>query len=322
MTTPVTVDDITAAHNARLGRIDPLIAPATALDPADPGYLRAEAAGGAVEAMARFEQTDAASPFAVWGALRRHELDVRIGGDEPDIALGSVLDQWLDRIARTERPGDVDSWARVSVASRDIDIVNALLQRGFSANGVSAVRLRPRGLGKVVAPAPPAVAGAVIRRARVDDAPELGRLDEHLLALDAHFGGVTMRDGAAGMFTAAYLERLAAAPETTWVLERDGRITGFLHAVPHAVAAEPGAPSLALSGGQYLFVMYLDKAERGNGTGAVLARFAHEALDATGSPYTLLSYAAANPRSGPFWARMGYRPLVTDWQRRPAVLAR
>lgn len=35
----------------------------------------------------------------------------------------------------------------------------------------------------------------------------------------------------------------------------------------------------------------------------------------------MLSYAAANPRSGPFWSRMGYRPLVTVWQRRPAVFA-
>jgi len=33
----------------------------------------------------------------------------------------------------------------------------------------------------------------------------------------------------------------------------------------------------------------------------------------------VLSYAVPNPRSGPFWARMGYRPLVTEWQRRPAL---
>lgn len=144
-------------------------------------------------------------------------------------------------------------------------------------------------------------------------------MDAELLALDAHFAGVTVRPGAQKTFAGEYRERLRRAPATTWVLERDRRLTGLVHVMPDDGAAEPDSPALAAEGGQCLVVMYLDPAERGAGTGARLVELAHQALDATGAPYTVLSYAVANPRSGPFWARMGYRPIVTEWQRRPAL---
>jgi GNAT superfamily N-acetyltransferase len=313
--------DITTGHNARQRGFDPLLAEAPPLDAADPGYREEREASGAAAAVARFSAHAESDPDAVWGALRRHELDVRVAGEDPGPAFGRILDDWLRTIAADERPGDAESSARVNVPSRDIALVNALSARGFSPTGIRAVRPLPRG---ALAPAPALPAeldGAVVRTATLDDAPALGALDARLLALDAHFAGVTERPGAAAMFAEAYRARLRTAPDTTWVLERPPGITGCIHVMPDADSPEPDTLALAASGGQYLVVMYLDESERGAGTGAAFCDMAHRLLDADGSPYTVLSYAVANPRSGPFWSRMGYRPVVTEWQRRPAVLA-
>jgi hypothetical protein len=45
-------------------------------------------------------------------------------------------------------------------------------------------------------------------------------------------------------------------------------------------------------------------------------------LDARGVDTTLLHYAQLNPLSAPFWSRMGYRPLWTGWEVRPAASLR
>jgi hypothetical protein len=45
-------------------------------------------------------------------------------------------------------------------------------------------------------------------------------------------------------------------------------------------------------------------------------------LDARGISIKLLHYAQLNPLSGPFWSWMGYRPLRTGFQSRPAVALR
>jgi hypothetical protein len=42
-------------------------------------------------------------------------------------------------------------------------------------------------------------------------------------------------------------------------------------------------------------------------------------LDARGVDTVLLHYAQMNPLSAPFWNRMGYRPLWTGWEVRPAA---
>lgn len=316
--------DITALHNDRVRALDPLLAPVAVLHASDPGYLRVQRGEGAAEAVFRHEVVDAASVDAIWGALRRHTADLRSAGPDADRvgAVEAVLDEWLERIDHAETPGDVDSSARVLVASRDIAVVNALYARGFGPVGIRAVRLRPRDAAPVAPPVPCTLQGGTVRLATAQDAAALGRLDARLLDLDAHFAGVTARDDAAGMFAESYRERLALAPDTTWVLERDGVITGMVHVMPDASTPEPDAPAFALSGGQYLVVMFLDESERSAGIGAQFAQLAHDILDAAGTPYISLSYAVANPRSGPFWSRMGYRPVITEWQRRPAVFAR
>jgi hypothetical protein len=48
----------------------------------------------------------------------------------------------------------------------------------------------------------------------------------------------------------------------------------------------------------------------------------HPVLDARGVDTALLHYAQLNPLSAPFWSRMGYRPLWTGWEVRPAASLR
>jgi GNAT superfamily N-acetyltransferase len=72
----------------------------------------------------------------------------------------------------------------------------------------------------------------------------------------------------------------------------------------------------------YLQTMFVDEEERGTGVGAAMVRNLHTRLDADGVAVTLLHHSQVNPLSGPFWNRMGYRPLWTSWEARPASALR
>lgn len=72
----------------------------------------------------------------------------------------------------------------------------------------------------------------------------------------------------------------------------------------------------------YLQFMFVRPDERGGGIGAALVRHVHDELDARRIDMTLLIYAQLNPLSAPFWHRMGYRPLWTTWEARPAAALR
>ena len=69
----------------------------------------------------------------------------------------------------------------------------------------------------------------------------------------------------------------------------------------------------------YLGTMFVKAEERQAGIGTSLVRAVHRELDVQGIPITLLHYAQVNPVSGPFWNRMGYRPLWTSWESIPAA---
>ena len=72
----------------------------------------------------------------------------------------------------------------------------------------------------------------------------------------------------------------------------------------------------------YLQTMFVRPEMRGGGIGAALVSYVHRVLDARGVQTTLLHYAQLNPLSAPFWNRMGYRPLWTGWEVRPAAWLR
>ncbi len=72
----------------------------------------------------------------------------------------------------------------------------------------------------------------------------------------------------------------------------------------------------------YLQTMFVRPGERSGGIGACMVRHVHDELDARGIDLTLLHYAQVNPLSAPFWHRMGYRPLWSSWEARPASTLR
>ena len=52
--------------------------------------------------------------------------------------------------------------------------------------------------------------------------------------------------------------------------------------------------------------------------GTALVTGLHRVLDAAGVAVTLLHHGQLNPLSALFWSQMGYRPLWTSWEIRPA----
>ena len=103
----------------------------------------------------------------------------------------------------------------------------------------------------------------------------------------------------------------------TWLAERHGRAIGLLVAQPPPEAGWI-AGMTSRSPAAYLQTMFIQPEDRGTGVGAALVRALHARLDAGGVSVTLLHHSQVNPLSGPFWNRMGYRPLWTSWEARPA----
>lgn len=68
----------------------------------------------------------------------------------------------------------------------------------------------------------------------------------------------------------------------------------------------------------YLSELAVEASSRGAGIGSALVAAAHAQLDAHQVAVTLLHHGALNPLSTPFWARPGYLPLLTTFQRCPA----
>lgn len=260
-------------------------------------------------------------PDALWGACRRSELQLCWDGDVA--AVGELLDRWIaDAASELGAPGDWQSSLEIEVPSRDSELVLPLLQRGFVAVGVVGIRLG-HGAGRDgAATAERAVlarleaAGVALRQATLADAPLLGEMDSELLHHDALHGAVEARDGAAAVLQHGIEERLALDPEWTWVIEQHGEPVGYLSIETrrerHDAKCAAG-PDIA-----YIQAMYLRPTVRGGGIGEAVVHFAHARAQSEGFGRMLLGYAALNPRSGPFWCRMGYRPLYTSWQRRPA----
>lgn len=86
----------------------------------------------------------------------------------------------------------------------------------------------------------------------------------------------------------------------------------------------PGWTASAVSTGPvaYLATMSVRPRHRGYGVATALAARVHRELDAAGVAVTLLHHAQLNPLSAAFWNRVGYRPLWTSWEVRPAQTLR
>lgn len=310
------------AMNARDRGIDPQLP-----DRDFPGgarLLAVEARGGnadgAVHALGlsrveRFAETD---PGAAWGALRRASLQLRWDGDAA--AVDELLAGWIDEVRPQlgDPAGGTDDWdcaVSVMVPSRDSGLVRPLLAHGFAPVDVEAVRLGARGADAPAARRRLAEAGLELRLAGIEDVELLAELDGELHAHETQHGGVTARPNVRQTLRGEIAARLRRDPEWSWVVERGGAPVGYLsiEAAPERYQERVAPGSTAA----FIQAMYLRPEVRGGGLGEAIVDFGHGRLEAVGYERILLNYSALNPRSGPFWCRMGYRPLWTTWQRRP-----
>src|SRR5580704_3878426 len=254
-----------------------------------------------------------------WGAADRFTLVPRLPGQDVAASAGLLLAQWRDHLAGIGATRGPDTSASVVWPSLDITGVRALLRHGLQPLTVIAARTRPTS-----APpgAPPRGAhGVTIRAAGPADEEQVVDLELRLIRYDLQFGGPVWRASTARLVRDEIRTSLTRPVSRTWLAERNGRAVGLLVAQsPQEAGWIAGMTSAA--GAAYLQTMFVDQAERGTGIGAALVRHLHARLDGAGVDVTLLHHSQVNPLSAPFWYRMGYRPLWTSWEARPASALR
>jgi GNAT superfamily N-acetyltransferase len=252
-----------------------------------------------------------------WGAADRFTLVPRLPGQDIAAPADLLLAQWRDHLAGTGASRGPDTSASVVWPSLDITGIQALLRHGLQPLTVIAARTRPNG-----PPPPPRRAfGVTIRSAGPDDEEQVLDLELRLVRYDMHFGGPVWRGATARLVRDEIRASLVRAAAWTWLAERNGRAVGLLVVQPPAEAGWI-AGMTSKSPAAYLQTMYVDGQERGTGIGAALVRNLHAKLDGMGVAVTLLHHSQVNPLSAPFWYRMGYRPLWTSWESRPASALR
>jgi GNAT superfamily N-acetyltransferase len=248
-----------------------------------------------------------------WGAADRFTLVPRLPGQDIGAAADLLLAQWRDHLAGIGASRGPDTSAGVVWPSLDVTGVQALLRHGLQPLTVIAARTRPQ-----VSPAEPRGAfGVTIRSAGPADEDQVLDLELRLIRYDMHFGGPVWRPATPRLVRDEIRGSLTRPGTWTWLAERAGRAVGLLVAQPPQDAAWI-AGMTCLSPAAYLQTMFVDADERGTGIGAALVRNLHAKLDTAGVAVTLLHHSQVNPLSAPFWYRMGYRPLWTSWEARPA----
>jgi GNAT superfamily N-acetyltransferase len=251
-----------------------------------------------------------------WGAADRFTLVPRLAGQDVAGPADLLLAQWRDHLAGGGAARGADTSATVVWPSQDISGIQALLRHGLQPLTVIAARLPPR------APngprfTPRGAYGVTIRPAGPADEEQVLDLELRLIRYDMHFGGPVWRPATARLVRDEIRGSLARRATWTWLAERSGRAVGLLVAQPPEEAGWIAGMTCA-SPAAYLQTMFVDPAERGTGIGSALVRYLHAQLDTAGVAVTLLHHSQVNPLSAPFWYRMGYRPLWTSWEARPA----
>lgn len=292
------MNDLIRDHAARVRSADPLVAGQDEL-PAKGDLLQVPNAVGRV----LVDRLDPGGLQAAWSPLIVHRLEARVASAAPTAAFGALLDRWLAR-CRSDEPGQALS---VSWPSRDTAPVRALALRGFAPITVVAVRrVRP---GTATASS----GDLSIRPAVADDLEAMTTMYQRLVAYDSQFGWVTVRAFTGELLRQSLAEE-ALPLEWCWLAEQNGRPLGCVIVQPPARSrwidrVVNDAPVA------YLGAMYVEPWARGMGVGAALTEVAHCRAAAEGVSTMLLHHALPNPLSTPFWARRGYRPMITQWVR-------
>jgi GNAT superfamily N-acetyltransferase len=253
-----------------------------------------------------------------WGAATRYSLIARLREADTSAALDDLLGQWRDHLTGLPGTGAADTAAMITWPARDVSGVNTLMRHGLQAVTVIAVRpARPQ-------PAVPDLAGdesLVIREAGPADLDVVTGFEMGVIRYDALFGSAILRPATEELVRAETQAALAIRPAWAWLAERAGEPVGLVHVLsPERSRWITGMTRAGVT--VYLQTMFVRSGQRGAGVGAALVRHLHAVLDARGVDTVLLHYAQMNPLSAPFWNRMGYRPLWTGWEVRPAASLR
>jgi GNAT superfamily N-acetyltransferase len=311
------VDDINRAIGRRWQGLDPWLPSRAELPEGCTAPFVAAGTNGrpAGLAVCRHEHVPAGTLNQTWGTAGRFSLILRVRDTDPAAAVDDLLGQWRDHLAGLPEAAAADTAAMISWPSRDVTGVSTLLRRGMQPLTVIAVRSARD------APAGDDSAGLVIRAAGPEDLDVVTGFELGVIRYDAHFGAAIVRPATEALARAETRAALAVRPAWAWLAEQDGRPVGLVHVQP---PGQSGWIAGMARGGvtAYLQTMFVQPGERGTGIGAALVRHAHAVLGARGVQTTLLHYAQVNPLSAPFWSRMGYRPLWTGWEVRPATSLR
>ncbi|MBS2538992.1 GNAT family N-acetyltransferase [Catenulispora sp. NF23] len=235
-----------------------------------------------------------------------HESKLAPKVDGPK-AFAELLDLWAAQDCF--RPGP-DSIATVTWPSRDTEVSRALIERGFVPQSALAVRLAGRPPAGDAAPDP----DVVVRRAGPADSDAMARLWTEQVRWEVQFGYTSIRPATRERVAEQVAQAVGGQEKQAWVAERDGEAAGLIAVQPPSHAAW-AAHTIRVAPAAYLTCGAVTAGERGSGIGSALARQVHAELDAAGVGAILLHYTIANPLSGPFWSRCGYRPVLTAWSR-------
>jgi GNAT superfamily N-acetyltransferase len=258
-----------------------------------------------------------------WGAATRFVLVPRLRDTDTLAAADDLLTQWRGHLAGLPEAHVDDTAAMITWPSRDVTGIRALIKHGLAPITVLAARPANRPV-----PADRPAPAVTVRKAGPADLDTVTEMEMGVIRWDAQFGGPVPRPATQALIREQARTSLARPSSLTWLAERDGRPAGLLavqlpkEASWVAAMTRPAEGAGGAGGPAYLPSMFVHPAERGRGVGTALVRCAHDELDARGVPVTLLDYSQVNPVSGPFWSRMGYRPLWTRWEARPAAALR
>jgi GNAT superfamily N-acetyltransferase len=253
-----------------------------------------------------------------WGAATRFILVPRLREADTLAAADDLLTQWRDHLAGLAEAHADDTAAMITWPSRDVTGIRALIRHGLQPITVLAARPADR---PVPAGRPARGDAITVRKADPGDLGAVAEMEMGVIRWDAQFAGAVPRPATEALVREQARASLARQSAWTWLAERGGQPVGLLTVLPPAEAAwvasmtQPSNPA-------YLPSMFVRPGERGSGVGTALVRIAHQELDTKQVPVTLLDYSQVNPVSAPFWSQMGYRPLWTRWEARPAAALR
>ncbi|KIH97347.1 acetyltransferase [Streptomonospora alba] len=251
-----------------------------------------------------------------WGMPDQHWLTPIVGGPDPGRALDSLLSSWREQLQQLPTGTGSESAAQLTWPARDVLGVPALQAHGLQPYSVLAARERRRGVPPSLPPR-----DVTIRLADSQDLPQIVSLlmEEH--RYEEFFGGVFIQPETPEQTRRVAARALSRSPSWVWLAERRGRPVGLVWVSPPD-RARWAAPLVRAAPAAHIGYGVVAEEERGRGIGTALISEAHQALDAHNVQVTVLNYAMMNPLSGPFWNRMGYRPVWTTWEVRPALALR